>query len=269
MFRARHEGDFKTLHFLHPQFIQAGDYAAALLCLDPTFISTLPLHGATTMDHGPELSLHFAYFELLDRLRRGDRLDPGSMRQKIFAFRPREDDRFFVPTDSYLYKVFTSGSETLRGEEGYVVTHEELRRTLDREIPEYIHLRAKEQQNVYRRRLRFDPCMAMATRGECSGRDCKSQHIRPDQMTVSWFNARIRSVLMEIQILNLAGFRFKGIFTCVLPLTATTPDSDLIRIDNGSASFTLSCTLRHQSSGQSPHSILGIYLNRRKGSEFC
>ena len=191
------------------------------------------------------------------------------MRQKIFAFQPREDDRFFVPTDSYLYKVFTSGSETLRGEKGYVVTHEELKHTLDREIPEYIRLRAREQQKAYRRRLRFDPCMEMLTGSECSNQDCQFQHIRPDQMTVSWFNARVRSVLMEIRILNLTGFRFKGIFTCVLPLTVTAPDSDLIRIDNGSASFTLSCTLRHQSSGQSPHSILGIRLSRQKGSGFC
>ena len=213
MFRARYQNDFKTLRSLHPQFIQAENYPAALLCLDPTFISTLPRHGTTIVDPGPEFTLHFIYFELLDRLRREDHLGPGSMRQKIFAFQPREDDRFFIPTSSYLYTVLTSRSDTAQEKGGCIVTHEELKRTLDEKIPQYIHSRATQQHNAYRRKLGIDPCMTMATRGECSRQECQFQHIRPEKMTASWFNARIRSVLMEIRILNLAGFRFKGFFT--------------------------------------------------------
>ena len=212
MFRARHKGDFKTLHFLYPRFTRAENYPAALLCLDPTFISTLPLQNSTTVDHGPELLLHFAYFQLLDRLRREDHLDPGSMRQKVFAFQSREDDRFFIPANSLLHTVFAPRPETTREHGGCIVTHEELRRVLDREVPEYIHLRAKQQNNAYRRKLGSYPCMTMVTRGECSREDCQFQH---EKMTVNWFNARIRSVLMEIRILNLTGFHPKGVIMCV------------------------------------------------------
>ena len=212
MFRARHEGDFKTLHFLHPRFTQAENYPAALLCLDPTFISTLPLQNTTAVDHGPELLLHFAYFELLDRLRREDRLHPGSMRQKVFAFQSRGDDRFFIPANSFLHAGFSSRPETGQEQGGCVVTHEELRRVLDRVVPEYIHLRAKQQNSAYRRRLGSYPCMTMVTRGECSREGCQFQH---EKMTVTWFNARIRSVLMEIRILNLTGFHPKGVIMCV------------------------------------------------------
>jgi hypothetical protein len=184
------------------------------LCLDPTFTSTLPPHSVTPVDPGPELLLHFAYFELLDRLRREDRLDPGSMRQKVFALQSRENDQFFIPAESLL--------RVGRG----LITHEKLRRVLNHEIPEYIYLRAKQQHTAYRRKLGSYPCMTMVTRGECSRPGCQFQHIRPEEMTVSWFNARIRSVLLEIRILNLAGFRPKGVIMCALPLTLPIPESN-------------------------------------------
>lgn len=216
MFRARYKGDFETLLFLHTHFIQSENYPAALLCLDPAFVSTLPAHGTTIVDPGPELSLHLSYFKLLDRLRRGDQLYPGSMRQMIFGFQSREDDRFFIPANSYLYTVLSPRSDAAQEKGGCVATHEELKGTLNDEIPKYIYLRAKEQHNAYRRRFGINTCMAMVARGECPRQDCQFQHIRPEKMTNSWFNARIRSVLMEIRILNLTGFPFKGIFAYVL-----------------------------------------------------
>ncbi|KAF9778765.1 hypothetical protein BJ322DRAFT_1114103 [Thelephora terrestris] len=203
MFRARHNEDLETLRILHPLFIQAGNYPAALLCLDPIFASTLPLQGVTAVDYGPELLLHFAYFQLLDRLRREDRLNPGSMRQKIFAFRSPEDDRFLIPARSFLHAVIAPQRQG-----DCTVTHERLSRVLDREIPEYIHLRAKRQHDAYRWKLGGVPCMTMATRGECSRQDCQFRH---EKITVYWFNSRIRSVLMEIRILNLTGFHPKGV----------------------------------------------------------
>ena len=269
MFRARYKADFKRLRILHRKFTRAGNYSAALLCLDPTFASTLPLQGTPTVDPGPELSLHSAYFELLDRLRREDRLDAGSIRQKVFAFQPRQDDRFFVPANSFLYTIFQSSPNAAQEMGGCIVTHEELRHVLNRKISDYIYLRAKQQHNAYRRRLGTAPCLAMVARGECPKADCQFQHLRPEKITVDWFNARIRLVLTEIQILNLAGFHPLGVILCVSALAGTLPDSDLGWIGTGSVSFTLLCTLRHQSSDLLQHSILGTHLNRWKGSEFC
>ena len=230
MFRARHEADFKALRDLHLKFIGVENYSAALLCLDPVFASTLPSQGSPTVDPEPEFSFYFAYFELLDRLRREDCLDAGSFRQKVFAFQLRQDDRFFVPANSFLHVVFVPKPVTLQEfeEGGCIVTNEELRRALDREIPEYIHLRAKQQNNVYRRRLGAAPCLTTVARGECPKADCQFQHLRPEKITVGWFNARIRLVLKEIQLLNLAGFHPLGVILCALHLAGTTSDSDLI-----------------------------------------
>lgn len=216
MFRARHNADFKTLRALHPKFIGVGNYSAALLCLDPIFAPTLPQQGAPTVDPGPEISFHSAYFELLDHLRRDDRLDADSVRQKVFAFQPVQDDRFFVPANSFLHAILISKPDTTQEKGGCVVTHEELRRVLDGEIHDYIRLRAKQQHNAYRRRLGAAPCLTMVARGECPKGDCQFQHLRPEKMTVSWFNARVRLVLKEIRILNLAGFHPPGVITCVL-----------------------------------------------------
>lgn len=215
MFRARHETDFKTLRLLHLKFIEAENYSAALLCLDPIFASTLPPHGSLTVDLELDLSFHFTYFELLDRLRREDRLEAGSVRQKVFAFQPHQDDRFSIPANSFLHGVFIPDPDTAQEKGDCVVTHEELRRTLDREVPKYINLRAKKQNNAYHGRLGVVPCLTMVARGECSRADCKFQHLRPEKITIDWFNARIRLVLKEIQILNLAGFHPLGVILYV------------------------------------------------------
>ena len=217
MFKARHDKDFKTLCFLHPQFVQTRDYPAALLCLDLAFDSTLPSQSNPRVDPGPELPLHFAYFGLLDLLRREDSLATGSMRQKVFAFQPREDDRFFVPENVFLWhKIFATRPGIAQESGGCVVAHEELRRVLHHEIPEYIGIRAKQQHDACRRKLGTDPCMVMVTRGECTRHDCQFQHPRPEKMTGNWFNARVQSVLMEIRILNLTGFHPKGVVVYVL-----------------------------------------------------
>jgi len=158
------------------------------------------------VDHGPDLSFHFAYFELLDHLRREDSLGAGSVRQKVFAFQPRQDDRFFVPVNNILHAVFVPNADIVQEKGGCLVTHEELRHALDRKIPDYIRLRGKQQNDAYRRRLGVSPCLMMVARGECSRTDCQFQHLRPEQITVDWFNSRVRLVLKEIQILNLADF---------------------------------------------------------------
>ena len=260
MFKARYETDSKTLRVLHPKFIRAKNYPAALMCLDSAFASTLPSQGAPPTDPGPDLRLHFAYFELLDRLRREDSLDTGSIRQKVFAFQPREDDRFFVPANSFLHTIFLSRPDAMQEKGGCVVTQEELTRILDREIPEYIRLRAKQQNNAYRKRLGATPCLTMATKGECPKVDCQFQHVRPEKMTVSWFNARIQFVLTEIQILNLADFHPKGAILCVLHWQGAgiAPCSDLVSTGTGLVSFTLASTPRYQSLGLSRHWTLGI-----------
>jgi hypothetical protein len=224
MFRARDKADFKTLRALHPKFIRVENYSAALLCLDPTFTSILPLQGAPTDDPEPELSFHFAYFELLDRLRHEDSLGAGSLRQKVFAFQPRQDDRFFIPANSFLHAIFLPKPDIVREKDGCVVTHEELRRVLDRGIPDYICLRAKQQHNAYRRRLGAAPCLTIVTGGECAIANCQLQHLQPEKITVGWFNARIRLVLTEIQILNMAGFHPLGVILYVLTLAGITPD---------------------------------------------
>jgi len=216
MFRARHTADFKTLRDLYPKFLRANNHSAALMCLDSTFTSTLPRKGVPTTDSSPELLLHFTYFELLDRLRREDCLDTGSIRQKVFAFQPREDDRVFIPANSFLHAIFISKPDTTQEKGGCVVAHEELRRILGREIPEYARLRAKQQNNAYRKRLGAPPCLTMVAKGNCPKFDCKLQHIQPEKITADWFNTRIRLVLTEIQILNLAGFHPLGVIMCVL-----------------------------------------------------
>ena len=217
MFRARHNSDFKILRALHSGFIGVKNYSAALLCLDPIFTSTLPPQGAPTVDPEPQISFHFDYFKLLDFLRREDRLYAGSVLQKVFAFQPRQDDRFFIPVNTFLHPVFVPEPDAVQ-EKGCVVTHEELRRVLDREIQGYIHLRAKQQHDAYRRRLGATPCLAMVVRGECVKAECQFQHLRPEMITVGWFNARVRLVLREIQILHLNGFHPKGVILCVLRL---------------------------------------------------
>jgi len=161
-----------------------------------------------------------------------------------------------------------SRADIVQEKGGCVVTHEELRRALDHKIPDYIRLRGKQQNDAYRRRLGAAPCLTMITRGDCPKADCQFQHLRSEKITAAWFNARVRLVLKEIQILNLAGFHPMGAILCVSRSRNCT-DSDLVGTATGSVFFTLSYTPWYQSSGLSQHSILGTRLNQQKGSEFC
>jgi len=238
------------------------------MCLDPIFTPTLPPQGASVVNHGPDLSFHFAYFELLDHLRREYSLDADSVRQKVFAFQKRPDDRFFIPANTFLHAGFVSKTDIVQEKGGCVVTHEELRRVLDYKIPDYVRLRGKQQNDAYRRRLGAAPCLTMITRGDCPKADCQFQHLRSEKITAAWFNDRVQLVLKEIQILNLAGFHPIGAIMCVSRCRNRT-DSDLVGTATGSVSFTLSYTPWYQSSGLLQYSILGTCLIRRKGSEFC
>ena len=212
MFKARHKADFQMLRSLHSNFTKDEHWSAALLCLDPIFASTLPAKGTpTAADPGPDLSLHLAYFELLDRLRRENSLDTGSIRQRVFAFQPREDDRFLIPTKSLLHEVILPNPDAAQERDDCIITHEELRRALEEKIPVFIHDHAKLQNNVYRRRLGTIPCTTYMTRGDCRKLDCQYQHLRQEKITAEWFNTRVQLVLTEIRILNLAGFHPKGV----------------------------------------------------------
>ncbi|KAF9641871.1 hypothetical protein BDM02DRAFT_3264649 [Thelephora ganbajun] len=149
------------------------------------------------------------------------------MRQRVFAFQPREDDRFFIPANSFLRAVFVPKPDIAQEKGGCVVTHEELRRTLDREISEYIHLRAKQQHNTYRRRLGAAPCPTVVTRDECPKPDCQFQHIRPEEETTGWFNARTRPSCASLGLMSppffyraLLGY-FYGV-ACLLSITSDT-----------------------------------------------
>lgn len=216
MFKGRHKADFQTLRALYPKFIKDEHWSAVLLCLDPIFASTLPAKGVPTVaDPGPDLSLHLTYFELLDRLRREDCLDTDSIRQRVFAFQPRKDDRFFIPKNSFLHEVFLPNPDAAQERDDCIVTHEELRRALEEKISVFIHDRAKWQHNVYRRRLGTIPCTTYLTRGECRKADCQYQHLRQEKITAEWFNSRVQLVLTEIRILNLAGFHPTGVIMCV------------------------------------------------------
>ena len=220
MFIARREADVQILRSLHPEFIKDGHWSAALLCLDLIFASTLPAKGTSTVaGPGPDLSLHLAYFELLDRLRREDCLETGSIRQRVFAFQPREDDRFFIPTNSFLHsKIFLPNPDAAQERADCIVTHEELRCALEEGVPVFIRNRAKLQHDIYHKRLITIPCIPYMARGDCRKADsCQYQHLRQEQITAEWFNARVRLVLTEIRILNLAGFHPKGVIMCVFP----------------------------------------------------
>jgi hypothetical protein len=153
-----------------------------------------------------------------------------------------------------------------QGQGGCVVTHEELRRVLDREVPKYTYLRAKRQHEAYCWKLGGIPCMAMVTWGGCLRQDCQFQH---EKITVDWFNTRVRSVLMEIRILNLTGFHPMGVIMCVLPLSVSITDSDHIQTATGSASSTPFCIPRHQSWGPLQRSISGTRLKRWSGFGRC
>ena len=208
MFEAIRCEDRASLRPLAKTFIGAGNDPAALLCLDhilsfPPKLQDLPLAVVHALH-----SMYLEYIRLLNKFWSDESLAEGSSHQRLFGFQVL-GDHYLVPSHTVLHEKLT-GQSDLGGKsaDGYGCGYDELRRGIVQLIRSRINDRTAVQNGACRDLHGFTPCLRLLIQKKCSppqGKGtCTFQHIQPEQLTVDWYRTRIRLILLQFRILNLA-----------------------------------------------------------------
>ena len=211
MFRAIQRVDHATLCTLAETFIRAGDDPSALLCLDYVFSSPLKLLDLSFVDIQASLSLYLNYIRLLNKLRYDESLVEGSNRQRLFGFQVLGENRYIAPRYTILQeKLIDRPGLNRKSTDGYTCSSDELSQGIIELISNRILDRTKIQNDTCRNFHGFSPCLRLLAQKECNPpeeqRPCTLQHIQLEQLTANWYHARLRLILLQFQILDLARY---------------------------------------------------------------
>ena len=208
MFEAIQRLDHTSLRVLAKTFIEARNDPAALLCLDHVFASPLRLRQLSYADIHTLLSLYLEYVRLLDRFYRDGSLAEGSKHERLFGFQVLGEDRYLAPKHTLVYEILTGQSGTdEESTDGHTCTYNKITWGIVQLISRRTFNRTEFLNNVCRELHGFSPCLNFMVRGQCKrGESCDFQHIQQDDFTVEWYHARIRLILLQLQILNLARY---------------------------------------------------------------
>jgi hypothetical protein len=211
MFEAIRCADYPSLCMLTKTFIGMGNDPAALLCLDHVFSSPFKLRNFPLAEVQASLSLYLDYIHLLNKLKHDESLAEGSDHQRLFGFQALGGNRYLVPEHTLLHQELANkGDSSRRGTDGYRCDYEELIRGIIQFILSRTLDRTKTQNSACCDIHGFSPCLHLLVQGECNPpkgkRPCVFQHIPPEQLTIDWYHARLRLILLQFQILNSARY---------------------------------------------------------------
>jgi len=211
MFQAIGRANRTSLRTLAKTFIDMENLPAALLCLHHIFSSQPKLQDLPLSEVQESLSTYLDYIRLLNKFRRDESLAQGSNHQRLFGFQALRGSRYLVPRHTPLHDQLTNlyGSNA-KDTDGYECSYEELRQGITQFISRRIQERTEAQNNACRDIHGFSPCLSFLVEKECNPPDeegpCTFQHIQPEQLTVDWYHARLRLVLLQFQILDSARY---------------------------------------------------------------
>lgn len=209
MYQAIQRADRASLRTLAETFIGVGNDPAALLCLDHVFSSPLDLRGLPLNEVQASLSLYLNYIRLFSDLRREGSLAEGSKRQRLFGFQVLGRNRYLAPKHTVLHdKLSNRPGLTGKGTDGHGCGSDEILQGILQFISGRIDDRTETQDNACRDVHGFSPCLHLLVQNRCSPQggkgQCTFQHVQSDQLTVDWYHARLRPILIQFQILDLA-----------------------------------------------------------------
>ena len=213
MFEAIQRADSASLRELAQGYIRSGNGPATLLCLDRVFSFPFKLRNLSLSEVRESLSLYHNYIRLLNKLRRDQSLAEGSDRQKLFGFRLRERNLYLVPEHSTLHKKLTGKSGPNRKGSDGRCSHEELTQVINHFVLGRIQDRTEMQNDACYGVYGFSPCLRFLIQRKCDpsggkgGKEsCAFQHNQQDKLTIDWYQARVRLILLQFQILDSARY---------------------------------------------------------------
>ena len=211
MFEAIKRADRTSLRTFATTFLRTGNGPAALLCMDHVFSSRLKLRNVPLVEVQASLSSYLDYIRLLNKFWHDKSLAQDSNHQRLFGFQVLGDNCYLAPRHTILHEILANGSGSGRmGVNGYECDYVDLSWGVVQLIRSRIHDRTEIQNQACRDVHGFSPCLSLLIEKECNppkGKgQCPFQHIQPEQLTVDWYHARLRLILLQFQILNTAQY---------------------------------------------------------------
>ena len=205
MFQAIQRADYETLRMLAKTFIETKDDLAAVLCLDHVFSRPFELQGLTIFEVQESLSLYLGYIRLLIKFLHDESVFNNLDKQRLFGFQALGEGRWLVPRHTVLHEGLAGASDSSeRGDDGYICGYDELRRGIKVVIKNRISTRTWTENRACREIRGFSPCLRFLIHGECNHL-CTFRHILPQRVTIDWYHARLRLILLQFEILHTAG----------------------------------------------------------------
>ena len=207
MFQAIQSSDRISLCSLARTFTESKNHPAALLCLDHAFSPPLSLQDLPLTRTQALLSMYPGYIKLLIQLPDDESFAEGSNHQRLFGFRTLRQSRYLVPKHTLLYKrLVGQPSSSQQGGDEFICGYDVLRRCIVKLIRSRIRDRTIIQNAACCEVHGFSPCFQLLVQKECNPPDkrasCTFQHIQPEQLTVDWYRARLRLILLQFRILD-------------------------------------------------------------------
>ena len=211
MFQAIQSSDRMSLCSLAKTFTESGNHPAALLCLDHALSPPLSLQDIPLTRIQALFSMYPGYIQLLRQLPDDESFAEGSNHQRLFGFQTLQQSRYLAPKHTLLYKRLvgqSSGQSSSSQQGGVICDYGVLRRCIVKLIESRIRDRTTSQNAACCEVHGFSPCFQLLVQKECNPSDkrapCTFQHIQPEQLTVDWYRARLRLILLQFRILDSA-----------------------------------------------------------------
>ncbi|GBE78672.1 predicted protein [Sparassis crispa] len=204
MFRAIVSSEFETLLQLGEKFLHVHhDEAAALLCFDRVFGTSLKLQTASLPEIAEQLRSFLFYVQLLQKFANDVDPDNNGVIRRLFGFRSPTQELFLLPKETFLCTQcqMCSTPTWQVTEEGALVPRWVLR-TLVRQVlrVERLLRRILVENEACRTARTLQPCLSYVVYGQCHRNDCPQVHTSAASYDAKTYNLRIRIHLQQILI---------------------------------------------------------------------
>jgi hypothetical protein len=205
MFRYIGSSDVAKLSELAPELHETSSNVYAFICFDHSLSLLAAADGTTAYKDVSSIFRVFPrYHRHLSIDIRPDSAPPADHNyERVFGFRYLEKN-VLLPKSTFLYRCASQNNQLSKEvhEDGFIIAEEEFSAFFTASLSN------RTRQRVYEaveKAQKFAPSLSFTTRRECRKihRDSFCLHIGPHDATLSWYNARIESLMLQCRMLQI------------------------------------------------------------------
>ncbi|KAF9524672.1 hypothetical protein CPB83DRAFT_909779 [Crepidotus variabilis] len=206
MFNSIRRRDLNNLRNLGKKFDSLGNVAASLLCFDFAFRAIPNMCKMSQSVISTFLQDFFVFCRLLFKLSKMPNLVEDERMRKLFCIHTNNENNYHLPSFTFLHAKLVASRvnfETV-DDHGVQIAAWELERRLKGVLMERLVTDLTDENTKCQQAQAFSPCLSYLITSQCNRIDCPNEHLKPTDLTSTWFLLQIRIHLQ--QILLVQGF---------------------------------------------------------------